>query len=75
MAENISNKAVAAMMIVTVLVTVAGTLFFINGVDDFLLTSQRSADSGDVFLEVVSNDRPVAIQMPPGKGHVSLEIL
>lgn len=73
MAETISNKAVAVLVIVTVIVTIAGTLFFVNGIDDFMRFSQVDSANGQVSLDI-EKDKPVAIAVPKD-GHVSLQIL
>ena len=78
MAEQVSNKAIVALIIMTILVTVAGTLLFLNSADSMnsdtsgvSLSDQLYDGNGMVELAVGDIPRPG----PDGAGKIELKVI
>ncbi|KYK26884.1 hypothetical protein AYK26_07110 [Euryarchaeota archaeon SM23-78] len=77
MVEDISNKTIVVLVILTVIISILGTLVVLNEVNNlkaesFNTIGRGSSSSGRVSLEVIPREQPA---LGGSTGQVTLEIL
>lgn len=78
MAEDISNKTIVVLVVLTVIISVLGTFVVLNEVSNLekpnvrTVVSDQTTQQGRVSLEILPNEEPLTASTT---GHVTFEIL